>query len=91
MPPPDYVKFIHLKYISDAHAINLKWLIEFYQENKKNSPDQEFFNKFFVKLAGTTKLQKQIEAGFNEEEIRETWQIGIQSFKKIRAKYLIYN
>ena len=73
------------------NTINLKWLIEFYQENKKNSPDQEFFNKFFVKLAGTTKLQKQIEAGFNEEEIRKTWQIGIQSFKKIRAKYLIYN
>ena len=73
------------------NSINLKWLIEFYQENKKNSPDQEFFNKFFVKLAGTTKLQKQIKAGFTEEEITETWQIGIQSFKKIRAKYLIYN
>lgn len=47
-------------------------------------------NGFFEKLAGTTELRRQIEAGISENEIRATWQPGLERFKEIRKKYLIY-
>lgn len=49
-----------------------------------------FFNKFFVKLAGTNKLQKQVEQGLSEDEIRASWQPEINTYLRIREKYLIY-
>ena len=67
--------------------INLDWLIEAYNQtsNKEN-----FFNSFFDKLAGTEKLRKQIISGKNTNEIKETWKVGLNQFKKIRKKYLLY-
>lgn len=47
-------------------------------------------SNFFEKLAGTTELRRQIEAGMDENEIRATWQPGLERFKEIRKKYLIY-
>ena len=67
--------------------INLGWLIEAYQNtNNKN----EFFNNFFPKLAGTQKLQQQIESGMSEQAIKATWQTGIADFQNTRKKYLLY-
>lgn len=68
-------------------SINLKWLIEAY---KHSSEKEEFFNPFFTKLAGQTKLQVQIKNGLDEAEIRKSWQKGLEKFKKIRANYLLY-
>jgi uncharacterized protein YbbC (DUF1343 family) len=69
------------------NEINLGYLIKAYSStlNKK-----DFFNNFFSKLAGTKKLQQQIEAGLTEKEIKTSWQYGLESFKIIRNKYLIY-
>ncbi|MBX9806783.1 MAG: DUF1343 domain-containing protein, partial [Flavobacteriaceae bacterium] len=67
--------------------IELKWLIKTYNTTSDKS---RFFNKFFTRLAGTKKLQEQIETGVSEEEIRNSWKEGLDNFKKIRAKYLIY-
>ena len=67
--------------------IELKWLIKAYNTTSDKS---RFFNKFFTRLAGTKKLQEQIEAGVSEEEIRNSWKEGLENFKKMRAKYLIY-
>ena len=47
-------------------------------------------NNFFEKLAGTGELRKQIMEGIVEEEIRASWQPGIDHFKTIRSRYLIY-
>ena len=69
------------------NKINLEWLIEAYNANGKK---KDFFNSFFVKLAGTDKLQKQIEQGLSAEEIRDSWKEGLARFNKIREKYLIY-
>jgi uncharacterized protein YbbC (DUF1343 family) len=33
---------------------------------------------------------EQIIAGKSETEIRNSWQPGIETFKKIRKKYLLY-
>ena len=67
--------------------IELKWLIKAYNTTSDKS---RFFNNFFTRLAGTKKLQKQIETGVSEEEIRNSWKEGLDNFKKIRANYLIY-
>lgn len=73
------------------NLLNLKWLIEFHWANKKYKPNELFFNDFFTKLAGTKKLQQQIEQGLPENQIKATWQEGLKAFKIIRSKYLIYN
>jgi len=67
-------------------GLNLSWLIKARKENTTKN----FFNKFFTKLAGTTKLQSQLEGQVSEEDIKLSWQEGLESFKKVRAKYLMY-
>ena len=67
--------------------LELKWLIKAYQNTSDKS---KFFNAFFTKLAGTKKLQQQIETGVSESKIRQSWQKDLTSFKKMRSKYLIY-
>ena len=69
--------------------LNLNYLIHFY----KNFEDQKSFfleNKFFDKLAGNSTLRWQIIKGKSEEVIRESWQNDLNEFKKMRAKYLLY-
>jgi len=72
----------------NIERLELKWLIEAYNNTQDKN---KFFNNFFVKLAGTKKLQQQIEQGLSEDEIRKTWEEDLQKFKEIRKKYLIYN
>lgn len=73
--------------IKKVDKLELKWLIKAYNSTSDKS---KFFNPFFTKLAGTKKLQPQIESGISEEEIRKSWEKGLVDFKKMRAKYLIY-
>jgi uncharacterized protein YbbC (DUF1343 family) len=68
-------------------TINLNWIIEAYRQCFEK---EEFFNNFFDKLAGTDKLKKQIIAGKTAKEIKVSWQVGVEKFKEIRGKYLIY-
>lgn len=69
------------------HRLELKWLINAY---KMTSDKTKFFNSFFTKLAGTKKLQQQIENGTPENKIRKSWKKGLKDYKIRRAKYLIY-
>ena len=73
--------------IKKVDKLELKWLIKAYNSTSDKS---KFFNPFFTKLAGTKKLQQQIESGVSEEEIRKSWEKGLDEFKKMRKKYLIY-
>lgn len=77
-----------LTQIEKVKQLELKWLIKAYNSTSDKS---KFFNNFFVKLAGTKKLQQQIEAGISETEIRKSWEKGLSDFKLMRKKYLIYN
>ncbi|MEP6617355.1 MAG: DUF1343 domain-containing protein [Ginsengibacter sp.] len=72
-----------------CNKIQLKWILQAYRLfNQKN--------KFFInstsldRLAGNHLLQQQITAGKSEAEIRKSWQAGLDKFKKIRQKYLLY-
>ena len=67
--------------------LSLQPLLEAYRSYKGTTP---FFNNFFIKLSGTAELENQIKAGLNEEEIRQTWQDGLDDFRKKRKKYLLY-
>lgn len=69
--------------------VSLKWLIKAY--NHATDKSKVFNTENFTKHAGTDKLQKQIEAGLSEADIKATWQKDLEAFKKLRAKYLIYN
>ena len=74
----------------DLHGVmTLKWVIEAY----KNTTDKSlFFNTAnFTTHAGTDILQKQIESGLTEKEIKETWKADLETFKNTRSKYLIYD
>ncbi len=78
-----------LSHINRMDAVSLKWLIDAYKNSKEK--DKFFNTSGFTKHAGTTALQKQIESGMSEEEIKKTWQKELKTFKKIREKYLIYD
>ena len=69
------------------NRIELKWLINSYNQikDKKN-----FFRSDFNKLSGSSKLQDQIKNRIQESIIRDSWVEGLEEFKKIRSKYLLY-
>ena len=76
-----------LRNYETSNMIELKWLINsFKQINDKNN----FFRSDFDKLSGTSNLKKQIIEGLSESEIRDSWKEGLEKFKKIRKKYLLY-
>ena len=78
-----------LNILRNKNKLEIKYLLDFY----KNCPDQnDFFlkNNFFDKLAGGKTFRQQIMAGKTEDEIRESWKPGLEVFKKMRAKYLLY-
>lgn len=68
--------------------INLEWIINAYNDY----PDKEnFFTSYFDTLAGSTKLREQIQQGMSAEDIRASWKPELETFMKIREKYLLYN
>ena len=76
-----------LEYKSNNDQLNLSWIINAYNQLKNND---KFFNNFFVKLSGTKILEEQIKNGLSEKCIRDSWKEGLDKYKKIRSKYLLY-
>ena len=68
------------------NTLNLSWLIKAYEQNTTKN----FFNQFFTKLAGTNKLQSQLERRLTEKAIKQSWKEALDQFKLIRKNYLIY-
>jgi uncharacterized protein YbbC (DUF1343 family) len=82
------LKNYNVEAIRKSGKLNLAWLLDIY----KIFPDKaHFFTIYFNKLAGNNMLQKQIEAGKSEAEIRKSWEPALTKFKAVRAKYLLYN
>lgn len=85
---------VDLAQLVNSKKINLSWIIELY----KNHPNKEkFFDRSISKqignidyLIGYSDFKKQITEGWTEEQIRKTWEPGIEEFKKLRKKYLLY-
>ncbi|MFT4970292.1 MAG: hypothetical protein ACI9O4_002048 [Chitinophagales bacterium] len=73
----------------EQKGVNLNYIISIYNLYPNKG---EFFlsNGFFDKLAGGSELRKDIIAGKSAEEIKASWQEGIDAFKLTRSKYLLY-
>lgn len=68
--------------------LQLEWLIGAYKAFPQKG---KFFNiKFFDLLAGSSKLRNQITAGLSEEQIRKSWEEGLERFRQTRSNYLLY-
>jgi uncharacterized protein YbbC (DUF1343 family) len=65
----------------------LKYLLDAYQKSGKG---KAFFSNYFNTLAGTDQLKKMIMEGKTALEIETSWQTDLDSYKKLRERYLIY-
>ncbi|OFX89915.1 MAG: hypothetical protein A2W99_08885 [Bacteroidetes bacterium GWF2_33_16] len=70
-----------------SKQLNINWLIASYSNTSKND---DFFNLYFYNITGTKQLKEQLIQNKTAEEIRKSWQPGLEDFKKTRQKYLIY-
>ena len=80
---------VDVKAVHQAQSMNLTYLLDAY----KNYDDKASFflkNGFFERLAGNSKLRKQIEEGQSAAVIRGSWQKDLKQFEKMREKYLLY-
>jgi uncharacterized protein YbbC (DUF1343 family) len=72
-----------------TNQLELNWLLQMYNAY----PDKDHFflsNGFFDKLSGTASLRQMVVAGKNAEDIRSSWQEGLQRYRAMRKKYLLY-
>jgi uncharacterized protein YbbC (DUF1343 family) len=74
-----------------ANGLSLRFVIDFFEKSGRN--EHAFFSSpvWFDLLAGTDQLRRQIINGLSEEEIRASWQPGLEAYKKTRKKYLLYD
>jgi uncharacterized protein YbbC (DUF1343 family) len=67
--------------------LDLHYLLEMY----KIYPEKDkFFIGMFDKIAGTDVFKQQIKNGLTEQQIRDSWADGLETYQKMRAKYLLY-
>ncbi len=78
-----------IKELQAKKQIDVSYIIDAYANY---SPRDSFFLKgnFFEKLSGTADFRQQIKEQKSAAEIKLTWQKGINAFKLIRKKYLLY-
>ncbi|ARU42067.1 hypothetical protein CCB80_13320 [Armatimonadetes bacterium Uphvl-Ar1] len=62
----------------------------FYHQSKGIDRLRFFNNNWITKLAGTKRLQNDLEFGKTPEEIIASWQFELNQFKLLKAKYLLY-
>ena len=72
---------------SPENPFFLSKLLEVYNAFPKK---EEFFKSFFKRLAGNEELQRMIEEGKSESEIRASWEEELTNYKAKRKKYLLY-
>jgi uncharacterized protein YbbC (DUF1343 family) len=77
-----------------SKRINIQWMIELYNAHPHK---EKFFDSKLSKemgtierLIGVESFRQQIIAGVPENEIRKTWETGLNEYKKMRVKYLLY-
>ena len=80
---------IDLRKAKEVPNFTLSYFIDWYNkfENKKEFLTRE---KWFNTLMGNDKVLSLILAGKSEEEIRQSWEKELESYREMRKKYLIY-
>lgn len=79
---------VDLSKVKAERHFTLKYIMDAYH----NATDKtKVFNTAnFTTHAGTATLQKQIEAGLTEAEIKATWKDDLDAYKNVRRQYLLY-
>lgn len=78
-------------YFQTHRVLYLDWLLATFQAYEAKYPGKYFTDaSFFDKLAGTSKLRKQIEAGLDSDSIRKSWRDDLKAFANRRKPYLLY-
>lgn len=70
-----------------AKGMNLEYVIDAY---RNCGLGDKFFTSFFEKLTGDENVRKMIEEGKSADEIKVTWTDGLNKYKQLRRRYLIY-
>ncbi|MDO5036498.1 MAG: DUF1343 domain-containing protein [Porphyromonas sp.] len=71
-------------------GINLPIIIDAAKKSREAGIDFITRGNFFNLLSGTDQFRKQIEEGWNEAQIRASWESDLNAYKQIRCKYLLY-
>ena len=71
-----------------AKGMNLEYVIDAY---RACGLGDKFFTSFFEKLTGDLSVREMIEQGKTNDEIKATWRPGLEQFKQLRRRYLIYD
>lgn len=79
---------VDLENTNKLSKVNITWLIDAYT---KTPSSEAFFGNSFTIHAGNTLLEKQLKTNVSAKKIRESWQHDINSFKKVREKYVLYD
>lgn len=70
--------------------LSLKWLIDYHRLAKQQGLALIDRRRTFELLIGNKRLYHQLQEGLSEEEIRATWQVGLDKYNTTRRKYLLY-
>lgn len=81
---------IDLRSAQAPRQISLKWLIEF--SRIATAQGLTFINRprMFDLLAGTKRLAPLLQSGASEADIRATWAEGLEQYRLLRRRYLLY-
>jgi len=73
--------------IAAQQGLVLDWIMDAFE---KFGGKESFFNSYFNTLAGCAELRQQITGHVASEDIRASWQEGLEQFRIIRDRYLLY-
>jgi uncharacterized protein YbbC (DUF1343 family) len=81
---------IDLRTTPQLNQLNINYLLDGY--SKLGQDENKFFTnkKWFDLIAGSSELRTQIVNNESEVSIRDSWKQDLDSYKKIRKKYLLY-
>lgn len=74
-------------------SFDIGYFIDWYQKLKKlGYKDEQIITRreFLAKLMGTDTFYEQVINGWSEAQIRASWAAGLEAYKQMRAKYLLY-
>ena len=80
---------VDLRRLHEVPEFTLKYFLGFYHmfENEEDFLTREHW---FNLLAGNDTLIRKIRQGFSLKEIEDSWLPGLEKYKKVRKKYLLY-
>lgn len=94
--PFELLRYDEIGYMRESFdepaGFTLKYVMEAYRAFEKAGIKEKFFNRnlFFDLLMGTSTVRRRIIDGWSEEEIRKEWQDGLNHYKQMRRKYVLY-